>query len=151
MRFKKTQVNPNGEIKFDVALLELYLAIDEKKDIHTLFNEMELPPAVFKKSVIKLLKLELIEPVKEETVAANLTFLKRMREVAIELSGPMGALLIEDAAKEMDFDNSRMADTQKADLIYKIAAAIPSFKQASEFKKIMLQEIVGHRKAAVHP
>lgn len=150
MRFKKTLVKPNGEIKFDAALLEIYLAIDENKNIYSLYEEMGLPPAVFKQAVIKLLKLKLIAHVEEETVTANRFFLNRMREVAIELSGPVGALLIEDAARGMDFDHSRMADTQKADLIYKIAAAIPSFKQATEFKKIMLREIVNHGKAVAH-
>jgi hypothetical protein len=69
-------------------------------------------------------------------------FLDRLREVLIELSGPMGELLIEQAAEEMSLEITKIPVSKVADFVYQIASVIPSEKQAIEFKKIMIQEIL---------
>lgn len=149
IRFKKTRANPNGEIKFDADLLELYLAIDEEKNILSLFKESRLTQSVFKQGILKLLKLRLIEQVKEEAAVADSSFFNRLREVLIEISGPLGEVLIEDAAMEMNLDPTRIPIHKKADFIYRIAAAIPGHNPAGKFKAIMLREIAEPQSAKV--
>jgi hypothetical protein len=143
IRFKKTDCALKGEIKFDSNLLNLYLAIDEKKTMNVLLKETQLDLTIFKQCLLKLNKLKLIKPVKvDETEYVNNTFLDRLREVLIELSGPMGEFLIEQTAKEMDFKISKIPVAEVADFVYQIGLVIPSRKQAFKFKKIMLQEIL---------
>jgi len=142
-RFKKNNGALNGEIKFDSNLLNLYLAIDEKKTASVLFKETKLDHTVFKQCLLKLLKLKLIKPIKvDEIEYVNNRFLDRLREVLIDLSGPMGEFLIEQAAEEMDLKVSKIPVSEVAEFVYQIGTVIPSEKQAIKFKKIMLQEIL---------
>jgi hypothetical protein len=130
-------------MKFDSNLLNLYLAIDEKKTMNILLKEARLDLSIFKQCLLKLIKLKLIKPVKvDETEYVNSRFLERLREVLIELSGPMGDFLIEQTAEEMNLKVSRIPVAEVADFVYQIGSVIPSQKQALKFKKIMLQEIL---------
>lgn len=138
----KTNVKPNSNIKFDFDLLKLYLAIDEDKSIIALFKESKLEPAVFKKHILRLIKLKLIKQVTEDHQEyVDRGFLTRLRQVLIEVSGPLGDLLIEDAVETMQVELSKIPISKVADFVYQIATAIPGDKQAAEFKKIMIQEI----------
>jgi hypothetical protein len=142
IRFKKTNVKPNNQIKFDFDLLKLYLAIDEDKSLIELFKESQLEPAVFKKYIIKLIKMKLIKQViTDDKEYVDKAFLNRLRQVLIDVSGPLGDLLIEEAAEEMNFQLPKIPISKVADFVYQIATTIPGDKQASEFKKIMIQEI----------
>ncbi len=140
-RFKKTSITPSSEINFDSDMLKLYLAIDEKKQVLDIFKETKLERSVFKECLLKLYKLKLIEQVVEEVDYVDSAFLSRVREVLISVSGPLGELLLEEAADEMNCELAEIPKSKVADLVYQIANDIPGEKQAAEFKKIMLQEI----------
>lgn len=145
--FKKTNISPNGQIKFDSDLLNLYLAVEEKKNMLSLYKESKLEPAVFKTCLIKLIKLNLIEQAKndlKEKKFLNGSFFSRLREVLVELSGPLGELLIEEAAETLNFETSKIPLSKATDFIYHIADSIPSEKQAIAFKNIMNREILEH-------
>lgn len=143
IRFIKTNGELDGEIKFDSNLLNLYLAIEETKTANMLFKETKLDLTVFKQCLLKLIKLKLIKPIKvDETEYVNDMFLDRLREVLIELSGPMGEFLIEQTAEEMGFEVTKIPVSEAADFVYQIGTVIPSEKQAIKFKKIMLQELL---------
>ncbi len=122
-------------------MLKLYLAIDEKKQVLDIFKETKLERSVFKECLLKLYKLKLIEQVAEKVDYVDSAFLSRVREVLISVSGPLGELLLEEAADEMNCELSEIPKSKVADLVYQIANDIPGEKQAAEFKKIMLQEI----------
>lgn len=146
MRFKRTNIKPSSNLKFDGNLLKLYLTIDENKSVRELFQESEMSSEDFKKNVIRLAKLNLIEQVtgqvkNSKTDFVSAAFLTRLREVIVEVSGPLGELLIEDVAEEMNLDLSKIPASKVTDFIYRIATIIPGEKQAAEFKKIMVQEI----------
>jgi hypothetical protein len=146
IRFKVTNKATDSEMKFNSDLLNLYLAINEKKTLSELFEETKLDPVVFKKYLLNLLKLKLIKPIKvDDTAYINNIFLDRLREVLIDLSGPMGELLIEQAVEDMNLAINKIPVSKISDFIYQIASAIPSEKQAAEFKKIMVQEILDHQ------
>ena len=146
IRFKITNKTTNSEMKFNSDLLNLYLAIDEKKTLGELFKETKLNPVVFKKCLLNLLNLKLIKPIKvDDTAYINHIFLDRLREVLIDLSGPMGELLIEQAAEDMNLRINKIPVSKISDFVYQIASTIPGEKQAAEFKKIMVQEILDHQ------
>ncbi len=149
MRFKRTSIKPSNDLKFDSNMLKIFLAVDERKTVLELFKETRLPPEVFKQGILRLLKLNLIEQIRtrKEVVVERKTdyisssFINRLREVLTDLLGPLGELLIEDAAEEMNIDVSKIPTAKITDFIYYIARLIPEGKQAATFKNIMIQEI----------
>ncbi len=154
-RFRKTSINPNTEVEFDSNTLRLYLAIDENKTLIELFRELQLAQAVFKRCMQHLYKFNLIEEVVEKIDYTEPKFdyiepkfdyiepefMDRIHELLIDLSGPLGALLIEEATADMNTEINRIPKAKMNTLISRIAAAIPGTKQATEFKKIMLEEL----------
>ncbi len=140
-RFRKTSIKPGNDINFDSDTLKLYLAIDEKKPVLEIFKETMLERSVFKECLLKLYKLKLIEQVEEEVDYVENSFLNRLREVLIDVSGPLGGILMEEAAEDMNLELNKVPKAKVADFVYQVASDIPGEKQAAEFKKIMLQEI----------
>jgi len=61
MHFRKTNLASNSEITFDSDMLKLLMAIDEEKTIRQIAGDVDLTPAAFKESLMKLIKLKLIE------------------------------------------------------------------------------------------
>ncbi len=140
-RFRKTSIKPSNDINFDSDTLMLYLAIDDKKPILEIFKETKLHRSTFKECLLKLYKLKLIEQVAEEVDYVEPAFLNRLREVLIDVAGPLGEILMEEAADEMNLELTKIPKTKVADFVYQVASDIPGEKQAAEFKKVMLQEI----------
>ena len=144
MRFRQTYLNHKNEIRFDFDLLKLYLAVDEKKTVSSLFKEVQLDPPIFKNCLVKLIKLKLIEPVNPpKNRFVNGAFLNRLRGVLVSVSGPLGGILIEEVATEMRIDASRIPTPKLSDFVNQIADRIPGERQAEKFKQIMLAEIQG--------
>ncbi len=142
MRFRKTHLNPTDVVIFDTDLLKLYLAVDEKKTVISLFKEVQLAQPVFKECFVKLVKKKLIEPINTESIASvNGSFLNRLRGVLISVSGPLGGILIEEVATEMRIDASNIPTPKLSDFVCQIADRIPGERQAEEFKQTMLAEI----------
>lgn len=142
MRFRKTDLKLTDEISFDFDLLKLYLAIDENKSVSSIFKETQLEIAIFKECFITLFKRKLIEPAEGKKIQyVNGSFYNRLREVLIDASGPLGDILIEEVAEEMNVEPYKIPKEKLADFINKIAASIPSDKQSSKFREIMLREI----------
>ncbi len=140
-RFRKTSIKPSNDINFDSDTLLLYLAINEKKPILEIFKETNLDRSTFKECLLKLYKLKLIEQVEEEVDYVEATFLNRLRDVLVDVAGPLGEILMEEAADDMKLELNKIPKSKVADFVYQVASDIPGDKQAAEFKKIMLQEI----------
>ncbi len=144
MRFRKTHLSPKDVVIFDTDLLKLYLAVDEKKTVISLFKEVQLTQPVFKKCFIKLVQKKLIEPIRTESISSfNGSFLNRLRGVLISVSGPLGGILIEEVASEMQIDASNIPAPKLSDFVCQIADRIPGERQAAEFRRTMLAEIAG--------
>lgn len=140
-RFRKTNVTPNSEINIDSNTIRVYLAIDESKPIVEIFRETKLGRDVFMKCLLNLYNLKLIEQVKIEVEYISPALIGRIKEVLIEVSGPLGELLLEEAAEGMNCEITQIPKSKIADLVYQIGNDIPGKKQSMEFKKIILKEI----------
>ena len=68
-------------------------------------------------------------------------FLERTREVLVQLTGPLGEVLIEEAADQMNLDVTKIPSASVGDFIYNIAKQMPGEKQKNEFSTVMLKEI----------
>lgn len=143
MHFRKTNLASNNEITFDTDMLKLLMAIDEDKTIRQVAGEVTLTPSAFKESLMKLVKLKLIAQVAAAAVVAYVgeAFMARLQEVLVSLTGPLGEVLIEETAEDMNLDIKKIPRTQVGDFVYNIANQMPGDKQKNEFSTAMLEEI----------
>ena len=141
MCFKKTTVPSNNEVTFDPDMFKLLMAIDERKTIRQIAAEVQLSASAFKTSFQKLMKYKLIEPADEIKDYIEPAALEQIRKILVRLTGPLGEMLIEEAAAQLNLDPSRIPKASMADLIYTIANEIPSEKQRNEFGKLMIEEM----------
>ncbi len=140
-RFKKSNFASYDEAVFDSDMLKLLMAIDENKPILQIAKEINMDPVVFKESFLRLFKLKLIEEVKPQVAYVDESFLTILRDTLINLTGPLGEMLLEDTAEKMNYVIPKIPKTNVADFVYQIAQEIPGDKEQAEFKKIMLKEI----------
>jgi hypothetical protein len=140
-RFRKTNFTSHDETVFDTDMLKLLMAIDEEKPILEIAKEIKMDPVVFRESFLRLFKLRLIEEVKPKVVYVGESFLASLRETLINLTGPLGEMLLEETAEKMNFQIPNIPKSSVADFVYQIAQEIPGDKEQAEFKKVMIQEI----------
>jgi len=143
MHFRKTNLASTNEITFDSDMLKLLMAIDEDKSIRQIAGEVDLSPSAFKESLMKLVKLKLIEQVQVAPPGSYVgeAFMARLREVLVSLTGPLGEVLIEETAEQMSLDMNKVPRAQIGDFVYNIANQVPGEKQKNEFSTTMLEEI----------
>ena len=139
--FRRTNRENANDITFDPDMLKLLLAIDETKTIGEIAKEVGLSSVAFKASLVKLVKLNLIERVEETGDYVHEDFLKTVSETLVQLMGPLGEMLIEEVAEDMQLHGRKIPKSTLADFIYNIAREIPAEKQSNEFKKAMLEEM----------
>jgi hypothetical protein len=143
MHFRVTDLASSDEISFDSDMLTLLMAIDQNKTIRQIAGEVSLSQAAFKESLIKLIKLKLIEqadPSGPESYVGE-AFMARLEEVLISVAGPLGQMLIEETAEDMKLDIKKIPRARVADFVYNIANQVPGEKQQNEFRTAMLEEI----------
>jgi hypothetical protein len=140
-RFRKTNFTSHDETVFDADMLKLLMAIDEGKPVLQIAKEINMEPAVFRESFLKLFKAKLIEEVKQKIVYTDEAFLTRLKEALIDLTGPLGGILMEETAEKMNFEVSKIPKSSIADFVYQVAKEIPGDKEQAEFKRVMIQEI----------
>jgi len=143
MCFRKTNLTSNSEITFNADMLKLLVAIDGNKTIRQIAADIELTPSAFKESLVKLIKLKLIERAVATAPGTYVSeaFLERTREILIQLAGPLGVVLIEEATEQMNLDVTKIPRDSVGDFIYNIAKQMPGEKQKNEFSAVMLKEI----------
>lgn len=143
MHFRKTNLASTNEITFDSDMLKLLMAIDEDKSIRQIAGEVDLSPSAFKESLMKLVKLKLIEQVQVAPAGSYVgeAFMARLREVLVSLTGPLGEVLIEETAEQMNLEINKIPRAQIGDFVYNIANQMPGDKQKNEFSTTMLEEI----------
>lgn len=140
-RFKKTNFSSYDETVFDTDMLKLLMAVDENKPILQIAKEINMDPVVFRESFLKLFKLKLIEEVKPKVIYVDESFVASLREALINLTGPLGEMLMEETAEKMEFSLPKIPKSSAADFVYQVAQEIPGDKEQAEFKRIMIQEI----------
>lgn len=143
MHFRKTNLASTNEITFDSDMLKLLMAIDEDKTIRQIAGEVAMSPSAFKESLMKLVKLKLIEQVQVAPAGSYVgeAFMTRLRELLVSLTGPLGEVLIEETAEQMSLNISKILRARIGDFVYNIANQMPGEKQKNEFSTAMLEEI----------
>jgi len=140
-RFRKTDFVADDTTVFDADMLTILMAIDETKSILQIAKETKMDPEVFREGFLRLYKLRFIEEIKETVVYVDDSFIQSLQDTLVSLVGPLGEMLLEEAAETMDLQNMKVPKSRVADLVYQVAKAIPGEKQQEEFKKLMLQKM----------
>ena len=136
--FRKKIRKDSDEISLDADMIRLLIAIDENKSLHQIAEEVDMETTTLKKTLTKLLKQGLIEPVKKDVPYLDYVFLEALRINLSKVIGPMAEILIEDVVAEMELKTSEIPVNQAAELINNLSLEIPDEKNRIEFKKSML-------------
>jgi hypothetical protein len=139
--FKKTDRASSQEFAFDTDMLKLFMAIDGQKTVREVSQEVQLGTPKFKDTFVRLLKLGLIEQAGEEEACVDEAFIDNMRSTLIQLIGPLGEVLVIDAAEDMGYKTNRIPVSSLANFVAAVAKEIPGSKQSNEFKKRMIEEM----------
>ncbi len=139
--FQKADREISRDVTIDSDMLKVLMALDGKKTVREVSTELDMGKALFKSTFLKLYKSGLIEKVGEDLACVTAPFIKQMRETLIQLIGPLGSVLVDDAAKDMGWKVSRIPVARVADFVVAVAREIPGDQQSNEFKKQMIAEI----------
>ena len=137
MRFRRIERADENEITFDADSLRLYLAIDEKKKLRDVAADVHMAMPVFKTNLLKLIRLKLIEPFEDQTMFVTEADLEQIRATLVALIGPLGTVLMSEAAKDLKLRPVKIPKAMAPRFIDCIARGIPGDKQCQEFKRIM--------------
>ena len=142
MRFRKTDLSKTGQVEFDQNMLTLLLAIDENKTLLQVARETQMDIAVFKEYLLKIHKLGLIEEVKEKVEYIEKELLEIIRESLISLLGPLGEMLMQDAAETIHTGLPYIPHNAMPDFLRAIISEIPGDKQKEKFRRAMKEKLL---------
>ena len=141
MYFRRKIGTNQRELSMDAGMIQLLLAIDESKPISQVAKEAGIKPAQVKSALMKLLKLNLIEPVGKGFKPLPGGFIEKVRNELIRAIGPIGEFLIEDAAADMGSSLSEIPVQRAPELISLLAEQIPEETTRLEFKRTMISQL----------
>ena len=138
MYFRKKIGMNQGEISMDAQMIRLLLAIDESKSMAHIAKETGMSLPDIKKTLAKLLKLKLVEPVDKGVELVSAEFIGFVRSELIKAVGPIGEFLIEDIAADMGYAITEIPTHRAPELISQLAEEIPQEDVRLQFKRSMI-------------
>ncbi len=129
------------EITLDAEMIRLLMAIDENKNISQVARAAEMNLSQVRGVLAKLLKLELVVPVKKDVTYLEQSFINFLKAKLTESVGPMGEILIEDILDEMGLQIDRIPVNAAPDFIRNIAKEIPQEENRTLFEATVFSRI----------
>jgi len=139
--FKKTIRKNMEEITLDAEMIRLLMAIDENKNISQVARAAEMNLSQVRDVLAKLLKLELVVPVKKDVTYLEQSFINFLKTKLSESVGPMGEILIEDILDEMGLQIDRIPVNAAPDFVRNIAREIPQEENRTLFEDVVFSRI----------
>ena len=139
--FKKTIQKNMEEITLDAEMIRLLMAIDENKNISQIARAAEMNLSQVKDVLVRLLKLELVVPVKKDVTYLEQPFINFVKTKLSEFVGPMGEILIEDILDEMGLRIDRIPVNAAPDFVRNIAGEIPQEENRTLFADMVFSRI----------
>jgi hypothetical protein len=136
--YRKVIRRDDAEVSLDADMIRVLIAIDEKKSLYRIAEEVDMETAVFKKTLAKLLQQGLIESVQRDIPVLDETFLEALRINLSKAIGPMAEILIEEGSSEMELNASAIPVHQAAELITHLSLEVPDEDDRMRFKKSMM-------------
>ena len=139
--FKKIVRRNMEEITLDAAMIRLLMVIDENKNISQVAREAEMNLSQVRDILVKLLKLELVVPVKKDITYLEQSFIIFLKTKLSESVGPMGQILLEDILDEMGLQIDRIPVNAAPDFVRKVAREIPQEENRTLFETAVFSRI----------
>jgi hypothetical protein len=136
--YRKVIHRDDAEVSLDADMIRLLIAIDARKSLYQIAEEVGMETAVFKKTLSKLLQQRLIEPVQKDIPVLDETFFEALKINLSKAVGPIAEILMEEASSEMDLDTSSISVHQAAELIAQLSLEVPDEDDRLRFKKSMM-------------
>ena len=136
--YRKVIRKDNDAVSLDADMIRLLIAIDEKKNLYQIAEEVGMGSMAFKKTLSRLLEQGLIEPVQKDIPVLDQSFIQTLRMHLSRAIGPMAEILIEDIAEEMEVNPGSIPVSQAAELIAHLSLEVPDEENRMQFKKSML-------------
>lgn len=137
--FKRTIKAERGNISFDSDMLQLIAAIDQKKTVSQIANELDMNLLALRNLLGKLLQAGLIAPVKAEDYFIDADFMKELRYQLAVAVGPMADILIEDVVAEMSLTLGAIPVKRSVELLKYLAREIPEKDKSAAFLRLMME------------
>ncbi len=135
--FKRKPFSDERKLTMDAETLRLLVAIDENKSASRISREIGMDAPRLKKSLIRLLKLNIIAPVKKAGAYLSQTFLEKTRFNFIKMVGPLGGAFFEDVVEDMNASLSEIPVGRTAELIDNLSMEINEKTKRVQFKESM--------------
>lgn len=139
--FRKSIQADTAHITMDADMISVLLAIDENKDMRQVIKETGLGEATLRKTLNKLLKSGLIEPIAKSIRYLDQTFYAVLKKHLILFVGPMAEFVLEDIIEDMGISPSKVPVHRSEELIRKAGEQIPDEASRKRFEQAMLNII----------
>ena len=138
LKFRKIKRMDSDEISLDADMIRLLIAIDESKELGQIGSEVGMSNTALQETLSRLVKLQLIEPLRKDVPYLDETFIHEMQAILSRAVGPMAEILIDDAAANMNRTVTQIPRMQAAELISALSLEIPDEDGKMKFKKAMI-------------
>lgn len=136
--FKRTSNYVDNEITLDSTSLQVLVCIDEQKPVGIIADELDISVVKLRDILKKLFKIRLIERMDINTEYMDFRFAQNVQEQLIELTGPLGTMLFDDAMESFRCTPETIPKEKAKDLIYAIAKEIPDEEESEKFVSFMI-------------
>ncbi len=127
-----------GDYNISADMLRLLMTVDGKKNLAVIIEELGMDPHAFKKALATLWGLKLVEPLKP---LLDEKFFKSLKRILVQLTGPIGELLVDDAINGMGLTSKTVSVERAVELINYISLGIPDPGLQDQFRDNAVKEI----------
>jgi predicted transcriptional regulator len=139
--FRKLERMDSEEICLDADMIRLLIAIDDRKDIARIADDVGMDDTTLNHTLKRLLALRLIEPVRKDSPRLGPRFARTLIHSLSRAVGPMAEILVEDAVANLGLNLKTIPKSRAAELISVLSLEIPDEEARIQFKKTMLAVI----------
>jgi DNA-binding Lrp family transcriptional regulator len=129
------------DVSLDGRLLSLFLALDGEKSLATLAQTIGLSPDELRKTVTRLLELQLIEPLEKNFTYLDPEFYRYLTLQYAKAIGPLAGILIEEELLAAGYHPARISKKQAVILVETLAREIQRKEKKDRFIRDMGRKI----------
>ena len=129
------------DVSLDGRLLSLFLALDGEKSLATLAQTIGLSPDELRKTVTRLLELQLIEPLEKDFTYLDPEFYRYLTLQYAKAIGPLAGILIEEELLTAGYHPACISKKQAVILVETLAREIQRQEKKDRFIRDMGRKI----------
>ena len=136
--FKRVPAYNLGEFSLDGRMLSVLMEIDGRQSVGAIAKKLGMTLGAIRPVVSGLLQAKLIEAGEDSLPVLDDEFLDALKGRLTLAVGPIGEVLIEDAAEDLGYTPNRFPSHRAAELVDLLARQIRREDKMTEFKQYMV-------------